>query len=202
MTRVCILDYGSGNTRSVFNAFSRFAECEISNDPERLEEATHLVLPGVGSFKNSMKLINETIPIAYLKQQIFQDKPFLGICVGMQVLTMFGEEFGLTEGLQIIEGTVSRIECPNLPLPHIGWNNLVNIKESIITRNITDEDDFYFVHSYAIKNLPEENKFASTEYGETFPSIVGTKNIFGVQFHPEKSQKSGEKIILNFLDLK
>ncbi len=200
MAKVCILDYGSGNVRSVMNAFSIFSDCVISNELNMIKNASHIVLPGVGSYKNSMQLIQDKIPIAELRNYLSAGKPFLGICVGMQVLGNKGIEFEEATGLELIPGVVSRIDCGNLPLPHVGWNNLTEIKENPLTSGITEDDDFYFVHSFAYTNLGEEHVLANAVYGQAFPAIVSSENIFGVQFHPEKSQKAGSKVIQNFLE--
>lgn len=201
VAKVCILDYGSGNVRSVMNAFSNFSDCVISNELNIIKNASHIVLPGVGSYKNSMELIQKRIPIADLKNYLSAGKPFLGICVGMQVLGIKGIEFEEAPGLELMPGIVSRINSGNLPLPHVGWNNLIDLKENPLTSGITEEDDFYFVHSFAYTNLGEEHVLAKVLYGQTFPAIVSSKNIFGVQFHPEKSQKAGLRVIQNFLEI-
>lgn len=202
MIKVCILDYGSGNVRSVLNAFSSFADCEVSNDVKVINNASHVILPGVGSYKNSMSLIEKRIPLLELKNEISSGKPFLGICVGMQVLGSKGIEFEEAQGLGLIHGVVSRIRCETLPLPHVGWNNLIGIREGHLTRGISEDDDFYFVHSYAFTEIEAKLVLADAYYGERFPAMVQFENIFGVQFHPEKSQKAGSKIIKNFLDIK
>jgi glutamine amidotransferase len=199
---LCILDYGSGNVKSVFNAFSQFSNCTIANDVESLRRASHLVLPGVGSFKGSMEKINNKFDLQALSENILGGKPFLGICVGMQVLGKLGIEFEEVEGLGYLDGVVSRLDSNGLPLPHVGWNNLHNVSDNQLTRGITDEDDFYFVHSYGYTSIEESNVLANTIYGNAFPAIVGKDNMFGVQFHPEKSQKSGKKIIENFLGIR
>jgi glutamine amidotransferase len=199
MAKVCILDYGSGNVRSVMNSFMNFADCEVSNETRVIRNASHIVLPGVGSYKNSMALIREKLPMTEVINQIALEKPFLGICVGMQVLGSRGVEFEEALGLGIIPGVVSKIDCGKSPLPHVGWNNLTSLKSNPLTSGISNEDDFYFVHSFAFSEISEEFVIAETEYGTSFPAIINFRNIFGVQFHPEKSQKAGEKIIKNFL---
>jgi len=201
MKKVCILDYGSGNVKSVKNAFAQISNCVVSNDTKDIIDASHLVLPGVGSYKDSMERILKTIPIDVLLQQAINGKPFLGICVGMQVLGMSGIEFEKAEGLGILPGIVSRIDSGSLPLPHVGWNNLINIDESPLTVGISEEDDFYFVHSYGYTSLPDEFVIARASYGTSFPVMVSSANTYGVQFHPEKSQRAGNKLIKNFLGI-
>jgi glutamine amidotransferase len=201
MSNVCILDYGSGNVKSVLNAFSKVANCKVSNSIEDIASASHLVLPGVGAYKLSMQKISETIPVELLLEQIKNNKPFLGICVGMQVMSEIGVEFESAKGLGIIPGVVSKINSLHFPLPHVGWNNLVEISNHPITQGISDDDDFYFVHSFGYTEIPDKFVIAKTNYGVDFPAIISSGNTIGVQFHPEKSQKSGNRIIENFVGL-
>jgi glutamine amidotransferase len=201
MEKVCILDYGSGNVKSVKNAFAQVSNCVISNDKKDIMNASHLVLPGVGSYKDSMERISKIIPIDVLLQEAINGKPLLGICVGMQVLGQTGVEFEKAEGLGILPGIVSRINSNSLPLPHVGWNNLIEIENSPLTVGITEEDDFYFVHSYGYTSLVDEFVIARAHYGSSFPVIVSSGNTYGVQFHPEKSQKAGNKLIENFIGI-
>ena len=201
--KICILDYKSGNVGSVFNIIKYMGyNCKISNEEKDLEDASHIILPGVGSFKKSMKKIKENIPIKKLEEQILKKKkPFLGICVGMQVLAEKGNEFGIENGLGWIEGEVNILKTENLPLPHICWNS-INIKnKSELTKNLEGINDFYFVHSYKFDVKNEDEINARTEYGENFCSIVNKDNIYGVQFHPEKSQKSGIQLLNNFMNI-
>ena len=188
--------------RSVMNAISSFTSCEVSNEIQAMKNASHVVLPGVGSYKKSMELIEHKIPLPELRNLISHGKPFLGICVGMQVLGSKGIEFEEAQGLGLIQGVVSRVECGELPLPHVGWNNLIEVKKNLLTTGITEEDDFYFVHSFAYGEIDKNLVLAEVEYGVKFPAIVNVENVFGVQFHPEKSQKAGSKIIKNFLSIK
>lgn len=202
MSKVCILDYGSGNVKSVFNAINRYADCVISNEVSEIKNASHLILPGVGSFKDSMDRIIATLPIDEIRESLAKEKPFLGICVGMQVLASIGIEFVEANGLDFVAGTVSKLNSKELPLPHVGWNNLEVIKQNSLTKNIDEQDDFYFTHSYGFTEISTDFVLATTEYGGVFPSIISKGNMFGVQFHPEKSQKSGAKILENFLECK
>jgi glutamine amidotransferase len=200
--KICILDYGSGNVGSISNLLKYLKyDSVISNNIEEIKNASHVILPGVGSFGSSMSKINEKIPINILKHEIVQKgKPFLGICVGMQVLTESGFENGNYKGLGWIKGTVRKLEAKNLPLPHIGWNSIRVSVNNLLTKNLEDIDDFYFVHSY---HCEIDNKYiiSNTTYGQTFCSMLNYNNIFGVQFHPEKSQKAGLKIIKNFINI-
>ena len=202
--KVCILDYGSGNTRSVYNIMQSLEPGTlISNKAEDIVSATHIILPGVGAFGASMQKIREKVPLAVLEEEVLQKKkPFLGICVGMQVLANVGYEFGQEQGLGWIAGEVKKLPVENLPLPHVGWNNVqVSNGGSPITAGFSEEIDFYFVHSYAFYPKNPGHSIASTTYQEKFTAMVAQDNIFGVQFHPEKSQRAGLMLMKNFLDL-
>lgn len=200
--RVCILDYGSGNVRSVANllAFLK-VEHSVSNDPADIAAATHLILPGVGAFGAAMQSIREKIPLPALEQAVHGErKPFLGICVGMQVLAETGEEFGSHSGLGWIGGRVRKFHAGDLPVPHIGWNEVRRSRaESLLGEH--DKIDFYFLHSYLFEPAQADDVQATTVYGEAFPSIIRRGNVLGVQFHPEKSQKAGMLLLTNFLQL-
>ena len=198
--RVCILDYGSGNVASVRNAFERLQiETLVSNNVKDIVNASHLVLPGVGAFKSSMEKIRSKIPLSEIMLQISKGKPFLGICVGMQVLAETGFEFENYPGLAIFPGS-EVIELPkNIPKPHVGWNSINIIQKHLIMKNIDDGADFYFVHSFFVSKLVDTNLVAETDYGLKFPSVIAKENLIGVQFHPEKSQKNGDKLLRNFV---
>jgi len=202
MKKICILDFGSGNVGSVNNLIESLNyECKISNDPEIIEKSTHIILPGVGAFGAAIKKVKEKIPIKKLENEVFEKKkPFLGICVGMQLMAEKSEEFGEFDGLGWIEGRVKKIKSKILP--HIGWNNIIIKKESRIFDGLNKKRDFYFVNSFHF-NLKNKNLvLAETEYEEKFCSVFQKENIIGVQFHPEKSQESGKIFIKNFLNLK
>jgi len=200
--RVCILDYGSGNVRSVANLFG-FLKVQhvVSNSVSQIDEATHLVLPGVGAFGAAMQKIQQSIPLDKVTAAVHADKkPFLGICVGMQVLADVGEEFGTHQGLGWIPGCVRRFRDYGLPVPHIGWNEVrKQCAGSLLGEH--EKLDFYFVHSYLFDPRDTECVEAITTYGEPFPSIIRRENVVGVQFHPEKSQKAGMLLLTNFLRL-
>ena len=197
--KVCVLDYGSGNVASVYNLINRLGyDIKVSNKVEDIKKSSHLILPGVGAFGSSVEKIKNNISIEVLSDEVkVKKKPFLGICVGMQVLAEKGLEFGSHEGLGWIEGTVEKINAK--VLPHVGWNNIEMKKNSPIFSNIKNASDFYFVNSYAFKVKDNNFIIAETTYENTFCSAVQKENIFGVQFHPEKSQKVGQDIIENFL---
>jgi len=199
---ICILDYGSGNVKSVFNlATTLNPNVTISNQTRDIENATHLILPGVGAYAAAMRKIHQLIPMTHLEKAVFTDKkPFLGICVGMQVLANKGYEFEITTGLGWIPGEVKKLDSGFLPLPHIGWNNIEVIQTSPLTKQFKTLD-FYFVHSFAyvLATVNNNSVIATTNYGTDFCSIIQKDNIYGVQFHPEKSQKAGKLLLTNFL---
>lgn len=200
MTKVCVLDYGSGNVKSVFNLFSTACETVISNDPAVMEEATHIVLPGVGAFGASMRRIRERIPMEPLRDQVFgAKKPFLGVCVGMQVLADEGHEFGRHEGFGWISGIVDKLDTAGLPLPHIGWNNVDIAAPHPLLQGLGEAPDFYYVHSYAFRPADPSCVLATTDFGSQFTAAISRDNIMGVQFHPEKSQRAGIRLVRNFL---
>ena len=199
--KVCVLDYGSGNVASVYNLLNRLSyDVKISNSSSDIKNSSHLILPGVGAFGASIEKIRTKIEIGLLEDEVKnKKKPFLGICIGMQVLADKGFEFGEHDGLGWIEGTVKKLKAK--VLPHIGWNNIQIKRQTPIFLDLKNMDDFYFVNSYAF-NVKDKNLIISeTNYENTFCSAVQKDNIFGVQFHPEKSQKTGQQLIHNFLKL-
>lgn len=201
MANVCILDYGSGNVKSVFNLFSTVADhVVVSNQSEKILGASHIVLPGVGAFGTAMRKIRDALPMESLEQVVLVEKrPFLGICVGMQVMASRGMEFGEHAGLGWIAGSVEQLDSKGLPLPHVGWNNLTCKQEPSLLAGLGDDPDFYFVHSFAFHADNPQHVLATTEYGEEFCSVIQRENLYGVQFHPEKSQRTGLKLVKNFL---
>jgi glutamine amidotransferase len=204
MATTCILDYGSGNVRSVYNLFASVSDSvSVSNDPASIEAATHIVLPGVGAFGAAMRRIGETLPMDVVRKAVFDDKkPFLGICVGMQVLADRGLEFGDFAGLGWIGGTVDALQTGDLPVPHIGWNGIQIERPSRLLEGLGADTDFYFLHSFVMRPSNPDVTTVSAEYGERFTCAVERDNIFGVQFHPEKSQKAGRRLVENFLALR
>jgi len=203
MIRPIILNIGSGNILSLKNIIlKKSSNLKISCDEKDIEDSTHIILPGVGSYSDVIKKIKDNLNINNLKKKIEIDKVFfLGIWVGMQILWDEGYENGKNKGLSIIGGNVSKINT-NKILPHVGWNSLnIKFKDKIL-EGINNQTDFYFTHSYAFNLYDEKYELANTNYGVKFPSIINKNNIYGVQFHPEKSQIAGEKLIENFLNLK
>jgi glutamine amidotransferase len=198
---ICILDYGSGNVKSVYNSINKLGySVVISNDEKDIDGASHLILPGVGSYGKAMEKMNRTLPLESIVKQVANGKPILGICVGMQVLSTKGFEYGEWGGLNLFKNSKVEELKTELPKPHIGWNSVSLIKEHQIFRNSPDGTDFYFVHSFAYSEISSEDVIANCEYGEIFPAVVGTGNVIGVQFHPEKSQVFGAQILRNFCD--
>jgi glutamine amidotransferase len=204
MTNVCILDYGSGNVHSVLRAFQRLEiQTTVSNEAKEIKNASHLVLPGVGSFPNAIEKISTTLGTTKIISQLESGKPFLGICVGMQVLASTGFEFVETIGLNFFrDSQIKKIET-SLSLPHVGWNSIIHEEIHPLLSKIPNGADFYFLHSFAFSNkLSRDHILADTIYGQKFPSVVGRNNVFGVQFHPEKSQLYGELLMKNFTNIK
>ena len=202
--KVCIVDYGSGNVRSVYNIFrSIYENVRVSNDEDDFNSATHIVLPGVGAFGASVAKVKALPSFRNLEENVLvKRKPYLGICVGMQILADEGLEYGRNEGLGWIPGVVKRIEAPGLHLPHVGWNNFTwSHSSNPLLKGITAAMDFYYVHSYQFETVDKNDRAATCTYGMEFTAVVNKENIYGVQFHPEKSQKVGKKLIENFLNL-
>ena len=199
---VCLLDYGSGNVKSVYNIISYLGyNVKISNSEKDIKNSTHIILPGVGAFGASMKKIKNTIPFDVLENEVIKKgKPFLGICVGMQVLADKGLEFGEHKGFGWIPGIVNKLDTKDLPTLHIGWNEINVTKEIPLLKGLNENKDFYFVHSYVFNTKNQDCIVAQTEYGINFTSILLKDNIIGIQFHPEKSQKAGQLIFKNFIE--
>ncbi len=196
---IVIVDYGSGNLRSVQKGFERGGYAAIiTSSPNAVSDATHLVVPGVGAFSACMKNLEQLHLLKPIKQAILAGKPYLGICLGLQILFTEGEEFGAFPGLDIIPGKVVRFQESRLKVPHMGWNQIHVKKETPCLSDIPENSYFYFVHSYY--GLPKEENCvaATTEYGIDFPSAIARDNIFACQFHPEKSQALGLRILSNF----
>ncbi len=198
---IVVIDYGMGNIGSIKNALEFLgADVLVSDKYRDISNASHIILPGVGSFGDGMANLRGRGLIEILEKEVIEKgKPFLGICLGMQLLAEEGEEGGLNKGLGWVQGRVRKINT-NLRLPHIGWNDVVLEKEHTLFNDISSRV-FYFVHSYSFGFKNSEDVIASCQYGEIFPVVLAKDNIMGVQFHPEKSQKSGLKLLKNFLDI-
>lgn len=199
---IAIIDYGAGNIFSVKNALDHLGiESELTNDKKKLVDADALILPGVGAFPAAMQKLCESGLVDTIKEQS-QKKPFLGICLGMQLMFEKSFEFGEQKGLSLINGYVDKIEEPDLVIPHMGWNKLEYNGECKLLEGLGDNEYVYFVHSYKAF-CGDENLFAYCEYGHKVPAVVGDgKYVYGCQFHPEKSGKTGLKILENFAKLR
>jgi glutamine amidotransferase len=197
---IAIVDYGMGNLRSVEKGFLKVGvDAKVVTDSKAVDNADAVVLPGVGAFRDCMKNLEEMSLTEPILRSIQKGKPYLGICLGLQVLFTESEEFGIHKGFDILKGKVVRFQI-NLKVPHMGWNNAKIQRRPPIFDGIQDEAFFYFVHSYYV--VPDDNNIVATttDYGITFASMVWKENIFATQFHPEKSQKTGLKILKNFGD--
>ncbi|MCK5163235.1 MAG: imidazole glycerol phosphate synthase subunit HisH [Desulfobacula sp.] len=199
---IAIVDYNMGNLRSVEKAFQKIgASVVITNDHKIIENADKIVLPGVGAFREGMENLKQLGLIELLNKEVIQNrKIFLGICLGMQLLGKKSYEIEETPGLNWVEGDVEKFKIKNLKVPHVGWNNIFFTKKSSLFQNIPDQIDFYFVHSYYFESGTEYTT-SLTNYGVDFASSVNKDNIYGCQFHPEKSQRFGLEILRNFMNL-
>ena len=207
MKNITIVDYGSGNVLSAQKSFIKItqdnnieANIIISKSLFDIKNSTHIVLPGQGAFSTCMNglkktdgLIEELREFALIKK-----KPFLGICVGMQMLAEIGEENGTHDGLGWIDGRIRKLPEDSLKLPHMGWNVVIPTN-SKYNNLITAKDDYYFIHSFYFDCANKDNILAETNYGTNFASIVGKENIYGVQFHPEKSSSQGLNLLKEFI---
>jgi glutamine amidotransferase len=201
-----IINYGMGNLHSVFKAFKRIGTiAEIVDSPKEVKNYEKLILPGVGNFDKGMQNLKSAGLVNIIKEQVLQKKiPLLGICLGMQLLTTFSEE-GDVSGLGFINAKTIHFKNLNIPenfkIPHIGWNNIINCTPDGLLKGC-DNEMVYFVHSYAVICNNPVNVICETNYGVTFHSGIQKENIYGLQFHPEKSHKAGLRILKNFVDLK
>jgi glutamine amidotransferase len=206
---VAIVDYNSGNISSVINSFKEAAQdkvnIQITSDLKKIKLSDKVVLPGQGSFKSCIEALNDIEGLVETLNEfaVTNKKPLIGICVGLQMFADVGYEEIETKGLGWISGRVSKIDNQNgkYKLPHIGWNQIEIVKESKIFENIENNSHMYFVHSYEF--IPEDKEIisATTDYSSKIVCAVEKENIFGTQFHPEKSDKIGLKIIKNFINL-
>ncbi len=207
--KVTIVDYSSGNISSVINSFKEIAQnkatIEVTSDFNKIKTSDKIVLPGQGSFKSCVDSLNKISGLNDTLNEFVtvNKKPILGICVGLQMFADVGYEETETKGLGWISGKVSKIDNQNgkYKLPHIGWNQINILKESKIFKEVENNSHMYFVHSYEF--IPKDNKVisATTDYSTKVVCSVEKENIFGTQFHPEKSDKTGLKIIDNFINL-
>ncbi len=197
---IAIIDYGMGNLRSVFKAFEAVGhQALVTRDARVIADASHVVLPGVGAFGDCMANLERYALIAPIQAAIQSGKPFLGICLGLQLLFTESEEFGLHKGLGIIPGRVKKFVLdPSLKVPHMGWNDIAVVRPAPPFAGIASGSYCYFVHSYYVEPADPAVIATVTEYGKPFASAVWKDNIVACQFHPEKSQAVGLQLIKTF----
>jgi glutamine amidotransferase len=197
---IAIVDYGMGNLRSVERAFAAIgAEAKVTSDAADLERALRIVVPGVGAFGDAMQELSARGLLPAVRGAVAAGKPYLGICLGMQILFEEGEEFGRHAGLGLLPGRVVRFTDPTLKVPHLGWNRLLQRRPHPVLASIEDGAHFYFVHSYHAVPAHAADIAGETEYGARFVSAVASKNVFACQFHPEKSQALGLELLQGFV---
>jgi len=203
---IVVVDYKMGNIGSILNMFKKIGiSVTSSSSSDEIEKADKLILPGVGSFDSGMENLKISGLIPMLNEKVIKKKtPVLGICLGMQLFGTKSEEGGML-GLGWIDAETARFKFsqgqPNLKIPHMGWNNIVLKRESSLFKDMPEDSRFYFVHSYHLICNNEKDVVAKTFYGYEFASIVQKENIYGVQFHPEKSHKFGMKLLKNFAEI-
>ncbi len=200
---IAIIDYQMGNLRSVQKGFERVGhEATITSDPAVLAKASKVVLPGVGAFADAIAELKRRDLVGPIHEAIEAEKPFLGICLGLQLLFDCSYEDGEHEGLGILQGEVRRFDVPReYKVPHMGWNQVHTRRESPIFAGIEDQTHFYFVHSYYVVPKDETIVAGEAEYPTPFCAMICRENLFATQFHPEKSQSAGLKVLQNFAEL-
>lgn len=204
--KITIINYGLGNIKAIANVYKRLGiYCEIVSTSDELENATKLILPGVGAFDCAMERLQKSGMKERISDLVLNQKiPVLGICVGMQMMAKSSEE-GNLPGLGWINGTVKKFDVSKLKsgtlLPHMGWNNIKIVQDNQLLRGLNDDSRFYFLHSYYFQCEAAQDAIATTDYGGSFIGAICKENIFGVQFHPEKSHQSGIQLLKNFAEL-
>lgn len=198
---IAIIDYGMGNLKSVEKAFN-YLNCDttVTDSPEKIRSASKVVLPGVGAFAEAVKAIRNTGLEEVIDTTIQEGKPFLGICLGLQLMFDYSEENGGFDGLGILKGKIKKIDT-GLKIPHMGWNSLNIKKENILFKGLPHNPYVYFVHSFHLVAEDKDIVTATTDYGDEIEAAVGKDNIFLTQFHPEKSGETGLKMLKNFIEL-
>lgn len=200
---IAIIDYDAGNLRSVQKAFHFLGEeAVITRDYREIKKADKVILPGVGAFGDAMHKLHSYQLVEIIKDTVQSRKPFMGICLGQQLMFGGSEESGGVEGLSLLPGKIIRIpEEDGLKIPHIGWNNLTIKKGATLFQGLTDSPYVYFVHSYYLKSVDRSTVAATTEYGALIDASIEKENLYACQFHPEKSGEVGLKILSNFAKL-
>ncbi len=204
MQSIAIVDYGMGNVRSVQKALAHVAPNDkifLTDDAALINQADRVVFPGQGAMGACMRAMNEHGLIDVIKKAA-QEKPFLGICLGLQLLFDHSQENGGTDGLAIISGDVVKFQKSDLKIPHMGWNEVKQVSDHPLWHNIDDNARFYSVHSYYVKTQDNSIVTGTTDYGVNFTCAIEKDNIFAVQFHPEKSQHDGLQLLTNFVNWK
>ena len=197
--RIAVIDYDAGNTLSVTRALEKVgAGVDLTSDPDRVKEADAVVLPGVGAFGDCMRKLVERGMDAACREAFRSGKPFLGVCVALQVIFDDSEESPGAEGLGLLPGSVRRFEAGDLKVPHMGWNELRLVRDHPVLEGL-DGEDFYFVHSFYPEPAETADLLGETEYGVRFCAAAGRDNLVAVQFHPEKSSRAGLGLYENFL---
>jgi len=203
---IVIIDYGLGNLKAFINIYKKLdIPIKIAKQASDLENATKIILPGVGAFDHAMTKLNESGMRSKLDELVFEDKlPVIGICVGMQILAKSSDE-GILPGLGYIDGVVKKFNTSKFlqktHLPHMGWNDIKPRLGEVLFKNLTDEPLFYFLHSYYFECNQVQNAIATATYGDEFVCAINHKNVFGVQFHPEKSHHYGVQLLKNFAEI-
>ena len=203
--KIVIVDYGTGNLNSVHKSLDRLGvDSIISSDPNDIDSADKLILPGVGHFGNAMANLRELNLLDALHEAVLvKQKPILGICLGMELMANRSEE-GNAAGLGWIDAEMIRFNISNkkrYKVPHIGWNKIWIKKNSLLMKNVSESSEFYFVHSYHLKINNQSDILNETQYELIYPSAIEKDNIFGVQYHPEKSHDAGEQLLRNFVEI-
>ncbi|MDP2937243.1 MAG: imidazole glycerol phosphate synthase subunit HisH [Dehalococcoidia bacterium] len=198
---IAIVDYGAGNLRSVAKALAKLGYmARVTSDPAAVAEAEAIILPGVGAAADAMENLRRFGLVDTLRDAVAQNKPFFGVCLGLQILFAASEEGGWHECLGVLPGTVRRLP-PGPKTPHMGWNRVKQIGDHPLWKKIPDDSFFYFVHSYYVDPGDTSTVIGETEYGLTFPSVVARGNLVGTQFHPEKSGDTGLWVYDNFCQM-
>lgn len=198
--RLAIIDYGIGNLGSVANALYQIdVDHFIEGTPQKLAQYDGVILPGVGAFLTALEALKSTGMSDALEVERSRGKPILGICLGMQLMCRTSYEHGIHQGLNWIDATVNLLSSESVKVPHMGWNNLTIVNEHPLLADLPDSPDLYFVHSYGVQCDDQADVLATCTHGETFCAVLAKDNVQGVQFHPEKSQQLGLKILSNFV---
>ncbi len=198
-----IVDYGMGNLRSVEKALAAVGGNPLtSGDPAVVRSAARLILPGVGAFGDAMSNLRNQGLLGAVLEAVSSGRPLLGLCLGLQLLFDESEEFGSHRGLGVIPGRVRRFAVPGLHVPHVGWNQVEQVRPDPLLEGVPEGAYFYFVHSYYVEPADSSDHVAQTEYGHRFCSIARRGNVWGAQFHPEKSQAMGKRLLSNFIRIR